>query len=150
MQSSTTGESECGNWQKLGRKVRVGNIKEVRRECRKYFRNPYDKYTAVNNDFVQDKVLSWEARGLLLYILSKPDDWDIYLDELIKNSSSPPNRTKTAFRELIEAGYIYRTRCSMGYKKFKWFKFASDKKMNTQTKSAFDKQVKDELLSSET
>lgn len=94
--------------------------------------------------------MSWEARGLLLYILSKPDDWSIYLDELIKNSSSPPNRTKTAFRELIEAGYIYRTRCSMGYKKFKWFKFASDKKMNPQTKSAFDKQVKDELLSSET
>ena len=77
---------------------------------------------------------------MLLYILSKPDDWDIYLDE----------RTKTAFKELIKAGYIYRTRCSMGYKKFKWFKFASDKKMNPQTKSAFDKQVKDDLLSSET
>ncbi|MCW1051234.1 transcriptional regulator, partial [Streptococcus anginosus] len=89
-------------------------------------------------------------RGLLLYILSKPDDWDIYLDELIKNSSSPPNRTKTAFKELIKAGYIYRIRCSMGYKRFKWFRFASDKKMNPQTKSAFDKQVKDDLLSSET
>lgn len=87
---------------------------------------------------------------MLLYILSKPDDWDIYLDELVKNSSSPPNRTKTALKELIQVGYIYRTRRSMGYKKFKWFKFASDKKMNPQTKSAFDKQVKDELLSSET
>jgi hypothetical protein len=149
VQSSTTAESEQGNWQKRERKARAGNIKEVCRECKKYFRNPYDKYTAVNNDFVQDKSLSWEARGLLLYILSKPDDWDIYLEELVKNSPNTKSATERAFKELVKAGYIYQTCRSLGYRKWKWFKFASDKKINPQIKDSFEKQADGEMLSTE-
>ncbi|WP_314479537.1 transcriptional regulator [Streptococcus cristatus] len=86
---------------------------------------------------------------MLLYILSKPDDWEIYLDELIASSPNTKAATERAFKELVKAGHIYQTRRSLGYKKFKWFKFASDKKMNPQIKDAFEKRTDEEMASLE-
>ena len=32
-------------------------------------------YTVLGNHLLTDRKLSWEARGLLCYPLSRPDDW---------------------------------------------------------------------------
>jgi len=37
----------------------------------------------------------------------------------------------------------------LGYRKWKWFKFASDKKINPQIKDSFEKQADGEMLSTE-
>lgn len=34
------------------------------------------RYTVVPNSVIEDRRLSWGARGLLIYHLSKPDNWD--------------------------------------------------------------------------
>lgn len=86
---------------------------------------------------------------MLLYILSKPDDWEIYPDELVKNSPNTKSATERAFKELVKAGYVYQTCRSLGYRKWKWFKFASDKRMNPQIKDAFEKRTDEEMASSE-
>lgn len=86
---------------------------------------------------------------MLSFILSRPDDWEIHVEELSKNTISSRNKTDSAYRELVEAGYIYQVRRSLGYKKWKWFKFASDKRMSPQIKADFDKQVDDWLKSQE-
>lgn len=39
-------------------------------------------FVTVNKDFIHDPNLSWKAKGILLYLLSRPDDWQIYETEL--------------------------------------------------------------------
>ena len=44
-----------------------------------------DNFTRVDNILVNDKNLSLKAKGIMLYILSKPDDWKVYIKEITKN-----------------------------------------------------------------
>jgi hypothetical protein len=30
--------------------------------------------------------MSWKARGILIYMLSLPDDWEVHLSEIAKHS----------------------------------------------------------------
>ena len=40
-------------------------------------------YFVVDNALFCDERLSWEARGLMGYLLSKPDDWKVRLYDLV-------------------------------------------------------------------
>lgn len=67
----------------------------------------------------QDKSLSYEARGMLCYILSKPDNWIIQPSDLQQNCSR--GKVYKILNELIAAGYIEdrkRTKNESG--KFVW------------------------------
>ncbi|EJD8529897.1 replication protein, partial [Staphylococcus pseudintermedius] len=39
-------------------------------------------FVTVHKDFIHDSNISWKAKGILLYLLSRPDDWQIYETEL--------------------------------------------------------------------
>lgn len=67
--------------------------------------NPYvmiDKYG------LNDERLSWKAKGLLAYLLSKPDDWQVYERDIIKRSTDGRDAVRTALRELEACGYLSR------------------------------------------
>ena len=36
-----------------------------------------DQYAVITRHTLQNKELSWEARGMLAYLLSKPEDWHV-------------------------------------------------------------------------
>jgi len=57
---------------------------------------------------LQDKTISWKSKGLLSYLLSLPDDWQIYVNELKNHSKDGRDSTRTAMNELIKAGYVWR------------------------------------------
>jgi DNA-binding MarR family transcriptional regulator len=63
----------------------------------------------MNNRPVQDPGLSWAAKGLLAYLLSLPEIWEVHLRVLFSQSSSSRVATETALKELIEAGYVVKT-----------------------------------------
>lgn len=65
-----------------------------------------DDFVTMPNVTVQDKGLSWSARGLLTYISSKPPDWRVYVSELCKNSTDGITATRRAFNELKAAGFV--------------------------------------------
>ena len=65
-------------------------------------------YVAIDNAILQDENLSWKAKGILVYCLSKPPDWQIYLTELIKHSPDRKTSTRTGFNELEKHFYLYR------------------------------------------
>lgn len=67
-----------------------------------------NKYTIIDNKTIQDDSLSWKARGLLCYLLSMPDDWKTYAEELTEHTTDGITATRTAIQELIDAGYITR------------------------------------------
>ena len=58
---------------------------------------------------IEDKRLSWGARGLLEYMLSKPDDWKFYMSELISHSDKDGrDKTYGYMDELKKYGYVTR------------------------------------------
>ena len=67
-------------------------------------------YTVVDNTFIKDKSLSMKAKGLFTYILSLPDDWQIYKTELTEHFSDGKDAIRTAMNELVEHGYLVTKR----------------------------------------
>jgi hypothetical protein len=66
-------------------------------------KNPYVK---ISNKVATDTRLSFEARGLMLYLLSKKDDWVIRPTDLKKQGLGGKDRWRRVRRELHDAGYI--------------------------------------------
>lgn len=56
----------------------------------------------------QDSRLSFEARGVLMYLLSKHDDWQIQLGDLMREGACGRDRIKRIIRELEKYGYLRR------------------------------------------
>jgi len=67
-------------------------------------------YTTINNTVLEDVRLSWEAKGLATYLLSKPDDWRIKTTQLWHASANGIQAVKRILRELEAAGYLQRER----------------------------------------
>lgn len=67
-------------------------------------------FVTVHKSFIHDDNLSWKAKGILLYLLSRPDDWQIYETELVRHSTDGLSGLKTGIKELEKVGYIQRTR----------------------------------------
>ena len=54
--------------------------------------------------------LSWKAKGLLGYLLSRPDNWKIIVADLVKQSTDGRDSVYSGLKELVQAGYIIRER----------------------------------------
>src|SRR5690625_1486003 len=59
-------------------------------------------FVVMDKTFLNDKSLSWKAKGIMAYMLSKPDDWTFYIDELIKHSTDGKSSFRSGFKELKE------------------------------------------------
>lgn len=67
-------------------------------------------FTILRNTTIEDSRLSWEARGLLVYLLSKPDNWVVNTKHLIKESpSARKEKVLKILSELESFGYIKTT-----------------------------------------
>ena len=62
-------------------------------------------YTVVDNRPAQDDRLSAAATGFLFYLLTKPDDWCVLVDDLRARFSMGRDATRNTLRELESAGY---------------------------------------------
>jgi hypothetical protein len=72
-------------------------------------------FVIIDRGLAQFGELTWQARGLMLYLLSLPDDWKISINHLASSTdkSRQPAKRKAVYAmldELIEHGYISRTR----------------------------------------
>lgn len=65
-------------------------------------------YVVMSKVGLHDDRLSWKAKGLLAYMLSMPDDWTFYNEELMKHSPDGSSTFKAAMKELREYGYVVR------------------------------------------
>lgn len=74
---------------------------------------PTDSYTIIRNELITDESLSVQARMVMIYLLSKPDTWQVNPAQLatIADDSRIPFKERAvyaALNELIDAGYIKR------------------------------------------
>lgn len=73
------------------------------------FRVSKDKnYPTINNTGLRDDCLSWKAKGILAYILSLPDDWVFYMEEIATHSKDKISSLYSGMKELKEHGYVKR------------------------------------------
>ena len=79
-----------------------------------------EKYFAVDNALFSDERLSWEARGLMGYLLSKPDDWQVRLHDLQARGPAGEYKIRRMLAELRAAGYIHRRRIKRADGTFGW------------------------------
>ena len=67
-----------------------------------------ENFTIVDNEYLNDKNLSFKAKGILTYFLSLPGDWVIYFEEIITHSTDGIRSFRSGVDELIKEGYIRR------------------------------------------
>lgn len=67
-------------------------------------------YFIMRRDAAQDSSLSFEARGILAYLLSKPDDWKVYVGDLRREGGIGRDQLRRILRELETAKYLTRQR----------------------------------------
>lgn len=65
-------------------------------------------YTQIARTMLQDRNLSMEARGLLCFVLSLPDNWTFHLTWLCRDQKLGRDKAQRLVRELITNGYCVR------------------------------------------
>jgi len=67
-------------------------------------------FTIFPNDIIYDKELSLKAKGLLLLLLSRPDEWEFYMNEITKHSKDGKDSVRGGLNELFRSGYMEKKR----------------------------------------
>jgi len=71
-------------------------------------------FTQVSNKILNDKSLSWKAKGIWSYLYSKPEDWDFSGKRICKDSIDGKSATYSGIKELEQRGYIKRKKEQSG------------------------------------
>lgn len=71
---------------------------------------PKANYTVVSNEVIRDTRLGWRARGLLIYLLSMPDNWRTTNANLAAMSPDGIHAVRSAMTQLEGYGYIRRVK----------------------------------------
>lgn len=77
-------------------------------------------YTNVPNEMLNNKNLSWKAKGLFGYIRSKPNDWNFSSLRMSKDSTDGENGTRSGLQELAKLGYLTRKKYQLPDGKWDW------------------------------
>jgi hypothetical protein len=64
-------------------------------------------YVMIDKRPLENRDLSFKAKGLLTYLLSRPDNWEIRLEDLIQRSTDGKAAVQNALKELEKEGYAY-------------------------------------------
>lgn len=67
-------------------------------------------YTQIDNILVNDMELSFQAKGLFLYIWSKPNDWQVNVKAMQYHCIDKQTKIYSALKELENRGYLIRKR----------------------------------------
>lgn len=66
------------------------------------------RYTSIDRGTLNDSRLSFRARGILAYLLDKPDDWRTNAGAIAAAGREGREAVRTALAELEAAGYLVR------------------------------------------
>lgn len=70
-----------------------------------------EKFSIIDNEVINDRRLSWKARGVLIYLLSKPNNWEVRLSDIINHSNSDGEiAIRSTFKELLKFGYAKKVK----------------------------------------
>jgi len=62
-------------------------------------------YAQIDKRCLEDSRLSWRSRGILAYLLSKPDDWQVSVKDIENRGTEGREAVQAAMKELERFGY---------------------------------------------
>lgn len=68
-----------------------------------------NNFVMLDKTFLEDDRLSFKAKGILAYLLSKPDNWKVIVGNLVKFSKDGKSAVYAGLKELKECGYYVKT-----------------------------------------
>jgi hypothetical protein len=77
-------------------------------------------FTMIANTTLQDTTISLDAKGVLVWLISKPEDWTVYKKHLQKTFGIGRERMDRIFDELEQARYVRSRRLRMPDGTFQW------------------------------
>jgi hypothetical protein len=81
-----------------------------------------NNFAQINNKVFEGKKLSWPAKGLLGYLLSRPSTWYFTVRDLINQGCSGRDGVLSILKELEKQGYVVRKKNTDKKGRFKWEK----------------------------
>ena len=63
-------------------------------------------YTKSDNAIANDERISWKAKGILLYALTKPNNWKFSMIDIINQSTDERDSIRSGIKELEKFGYL--------------------------------------------
>jgi len=83
-------------------------------------RNPY---ICIHKGFLSDKNLSWRSKGILTYLLSKPDHWIVQVTDIRNQAKEADRAVRTAIKELLDLRYLRKRILRDQSKRFTRFEY---------------------------
>ena len=92
------------------------------------------RFARIDNAVLQDKRLSFRARGILVYVLSMPTDWAHSAERLANVSPDGKDSIRGALRELAKFGYaeLRREKSKRGSMVNAWYLYESPRAINPE------------------
>ena len=66
-----------------------------------------DRYVIVDQKAIEYMRLSWAARGLLAYLLSRPNNWEVLVKDLVKRGNLKRDGILALLKQLRNARYVH-------------------------------------------
>lgn len=64
-------------------------------------------FVQIDKTFIEDPNLKWQSKGLMAYLLSRPDSWIVNQSDLINRANDGETTVRTALLDLMLHGYVY-------------------------------------------
>ncbi|PKN93953.1 MAG: hypothetical protein CVU44_06005 [Chloroflexi bacterium HGW-Chloroflexi-6] len=71
-------------------------------------KNPENPFVMMDKRALALPSLSYKAKGILAYLLSRPDNWIINIADVVNHSPDGDYAVRSGIKELITAGYVRR------------------------------------------
>lgn len=68
-----------------------------------------EKFTIIDNTCIKDCNLSWKAKGVHTFLMTLPENWKIFITELVQHSVDGKSSLYSAIKELEKHGYIKKS-----------------------------------------
>ena len=73
-------------------------------------KNKENPYAQIDRRVIENTDLSFKARGILIYLLSKPDGWEVNMVDINNKSTDGMAAVRSGVKELQAAGYLKHER----------------------------------------
>ena len=84
-----------------------GEYKTRKQTIFRTIKNEDNPFVMIDRRSIENPQLSWKAKGILAYLLSRPDNWVVRLGDLVKRSPDGVYAVRGAINELKKAGHVY-------------------------------------------
>ena len=69
-------------------------------------KDPDNPYVQIDRRPLDNDQLSFKAKGILTYLMSRPDGWQVNIEDLINRSTDGKSAIRSGIKELKDAGHI--------------------------------------------